>query len=482
MKDSKLISLLSSFSKEELNRFEEFLSSPYFNKRDALLEIYNILKPFLIKKELDDITEDIFQGNFNAKLYSNYATRLLKQAEQFLAIEALQKNENVERQLLLKELSERRLEKHFESQYKKRITAAKSTKLSLNYYYDEFKFQYLYHEFQQKLFKSPDKKNYQSILNDFDSFLFLKKISLECEKIAFEKVYNFSLESAFLEQIDEIAGSDYFKDNLLAQLYYLAFKMYQSDNDNDSFYLLKKLLFQEPSKLAERELKELLTMLVNYSNRQVNKGDKKFLSISLSIYDVMNDNDVLLQEEASRFQHFSNALAIAYRDGNFEWATKFIDESIKWIDEKYRNATEHFGLGIYFFYKKDFDRATDEFNQAYQVSDAIPFYGINHRYMYIRSLYESDKEYTERTMEQFNLFKQWAKRQKRYISEQFSNAYFHSTGILIKLYRLKHLHLDRKYNTPAKRKKELEKIEKELNKYPIIMAKEWLEEKLEEMN
>lgn len=39
MKDSKLISLFSTFEKKEWRRFREFLESPYFNKRKDIVKL-----------------------------------------------------------------------------------------------------------------------------------------------------------------------------------------------------------------------------------------------------------------------------------------------------------------------------------------------------------------------------------------------------------------------------------------------------------
>jgi len=43
MKDSKLISLFSTFEKKEWRRFREFLESPYFNKRKDIVKLYQYI-------------------------------------------------------------------------------------------------------------------------------------------------------------------------------------------------------------------------------------------------------------------------------------------------------------------------------------------------------------------------------------------------------------------------------------------------------
>ncbi len=44
MKESKLIKILKSLSPVELNDFGEFVCSPYFNKSEKLITLYQFLK------------------------------------------------------------------------------------------------------------------------------------------------------------------------------------------------------------------------------------------------------------------------------------------------------------------------------------------------------------------------------------------------------------------------------------------------------
>ncbi|MEO8210707.1 MAG: hypothetical protein ABI840_09095, partial [bacterium] len=43
MHTNTLIDLLKTFSAKELKEFSEFLRSPFFNKRNAVVNLYNVL-------------------------------------------------------------------------------------------------------------------------------------------------------------------------------------------------------------------------------------------------------------------------------------------------------------------------------------------------------------------------------------------------------------------------------------------------------
>ena len=44
MLNTSVISVFRTFSKEELKRFEEFLLSPYYNKKSAVVNLFNVIK------------------------------------------------------------------------------------------------------------------------------------------------------------------------------------------------------------------------------------------------------------------------------------------------------------------------------------------------------------------------------------------------------------------------------------------------------
>ena len=43
---SNLIKVLSTFSKKELNEFEKFVSSPFFNNQSTLVRLFNEIKNY----------------------------------------------------------------------------------------------------------------------------------------------------------------------------------------------------------------------------------------------------------------------------------------------------------------------------------------------------------------------------------------------------------------------------------------------------
>lgn len=103
MQNTKLVSMLKTFSEKEMKDFEKFISSPYFSKGRNLKPLYYILKknhPAFSSSHLnrDKIFRNLFPGKKYDEKKSVHAinvmfSELTALAEKFMAIEYLQ-NEN----------------------------------------------------------------------------------------------------------------------------------------------------------------------------------------------------------------------------------------------------------------------------------------------------------------------------------------------------------------------------------------------------
>ena len=78
MLKSKALDILKTFSTEEFKRFEQFVSSPYFNTNKSVLKLVLELKKFYPDFNSDKMTEDYIYGRVYGKdKYSYSAMRNL---------------------------------------------------------------------------------------------------------------------------------------------------------------------------------------------------------------------------------------------------------------------------------------------------------------------------------------------------------------------------------------------------------------------
>ncbi len=86
MKKSKLITLFSIFTKEEMKSFEKFIVSPYFNNERNFKPLYKILKSYYPEFDNPNLTEEkIFKKLYPGKTYNKKSAVSLRVIESQMA-------------------------------------------------------------------------------------------------------------------------------------------------------------------------------------------------------------------------------------------------------------------------------------------------------------------------------------------------------------------------------------------------------------
>ena len=118
-KDSKLITLLRTFSKQEIKDFEKFTGSAYFKEDRNLIPLLIAIKKFHPEFRSDELTnEGLYKSiypdeNYNLPKLRILISDLYKTAENFLVYNRLKMNESERTKYLAYELKERGRRKTF---------------------------------------------------------------------------------------------------------------------------------------------------------------------------------------------------------------------------------------------------------------------------------------------------------------------------------------------------------------------------------
>jgi hypothetical protein len=110
MHDSKLISILKSLSKKEFRDFGRFVYSPFFNRLNNVIKLFDILKRHYPKFSSQDLTEEkicdsVFPGEkFDYSKFKNLVSDLMWLAEEYLALKRYNMDDFGKKKYLLDEL------------------------------------------------------------------------------------------------------------------------------------------------------------------------------------------------------------------------------------------------------------------------------------------------------------------------------------------------------------------------------------------
>jgi len=96
MLNSTLIEIFKTFEKTDLKRFEDFLKSPYFNKKTNVVALFNIIKTHFPDYKTENLKKETVwkklypDKNFNYGVMKNFIHDLTKLAENYLQTQILE--------------------------------------------------------------------------------------------------------------------------------------------------------------------------------------------------------------------------------------------------------------------------------------------------------------------------------------------------------------------------------------------------------
>lgn len=367
MENSLLIEILRTFDKEELKRFEEFIGSSYFNKKNIVKKLFSIIRKYAPAFNDERMTREnfwkkLFPGKeYNYGVMKNSIYELQKLSEHFLRIKSIEKNKISGSIELLSEYMNRNLKRLFEKETKEIDALFEKSKLNESYYSSKVSYESLlqiyfirtkinfekYHDLA-KLNKYLLENFFYRIFNKNYSQVFLSNLSSKGFDIKIlESVLNF-FDNAPMEKSDEI----------LIQYYSLRIAI--NRQDFGSFDKLKSLIEKNISNFSEGDQFNLYLRMANFLREKVEEGDSKYAALSLDVYKTILKKG-LYKSGKDRFMDpylYLNIEEVALADRQEDWAKKFIDEFKNELNPEIRASFYEKALMVYYFKVREFERAT----------------------------------------------------------------------------------------------------------------------------
>lgn len=481
IKKSKYISieLLNSFSDKELDGFSNFISYHYFNTDKSLVKLFEQLRKHIIGKPVQFSNQELkIYGNvfadlskpddlnikqrkrLNSKL--NAITRL---AEKFLCINALDKDDFCNHELLYNELLNK---KQYELLNRKiNLERKKLNKINIK----DTPFYYRAHKIEEQIFTL----NYQNdlmILMDnlkdqnqyLDLYYILEKMSIYTSMLSIEMSTKINQDYDTMEPVLNLANYTEYNSIPLIKAFKAVVFLLKSQTEK-SYDDLIKLLDLLKDLLPAQTLIIMYNIALNFCVKQLNKGEFTFHNL-FEIYKKLDEQNLFLEENFMPANKLKNILTVGCRTNKFKWVENILAKYYPFIRKTVRESVYQFNLGSIAFYKKNFDQALRHFIRVDRVNLN---YDVDCRVMMLKAHYEIDKDYDERTVQIYRSTEKYFAENKALPSPN-RKAYKNFIRMLINLYRIKH----------KETKMSIESFSKKLNAQQFNSDKNWLKEKLGE--
>lgn len=372
MGNSKIIEGLKALNRKEFRKFGEFVSSPYFNKNENVINLYNTLSDFypefddkklnleyLFKKifirqkydyyKINNITSDLF------KLFENFLIQINTERDEFSGKISFS---------LVNELRQKELYRLYEHTFNKTITSLnKESHKDRHYYHTKYE---LYNDYLY--FAAIKKPNTQLNLvqTAFDNLLQSSVIDLMKfyilmihENNQTHVDYDMPLYAEILGFARKVDESSSHSLQLISVTLLLV-----STKDPAYFFKLINLKDKFLKQIKFEELQNLYLHLCSFCAYMVNfKREENYNGYMFDLYKNILEYG-LMTKSSFLYPNFMNFVKIACRVNEFKWAEWFIEEYKSSIIKEEKQNVLSFCYGTIEYSKGNYKEALRLFTLA----------------------------------------------------------------------------------------------------------------------
>ncbi len=468
LEEDKIISILLTFSKYELNRFRKFLNSPYFNENKNLILFYLSIEKSLGKKLSGLGREDIWKGafankKFNELKYRRFNSDLTKLAYRFLSIEWHERETLSGMEGVLKKVNTADLGKHY-------MTALRNIRKELDenlirndyYYYYRYISEYESHMHLERIkIKRTSLDNLQEADSNLDVFYIINKLKHYCDALNYKTFLSIGIDVKLLPSLMQfIEENDYLKYPAVDIYYTISKTITEPENKENYFYLLE-LLENNYYLFPDIELRTLYIYATNFCITRINSGDKDFFKVLYDLYSILLERKTIFNHDELDERHYKNIITLGVRLKDYSGVETFILEYSPKLKIEYRENALSYNLAHLYFAQKKY---TEVIEQLSVVEYSDLFYALGSKLILLKTYYEMN-EYA--AMESFiDTFRIYLRRNKL-ITGKMKTQYMNFLKFFKKLTSI-----------PLYEKNSFAQLEELINKTDEVTNKAWLLEKI----
>jgi len=473
MQKTNLILFLKRFSKRDWREFRKFVQSPYFNKREDVVQLFTYLEGAIKKLALSDLDRrEVFKAIYPKEQFSEKRLRhttsvLLKLVKRYLIQLELENDTISSQQYYYQALREKDLAIFFEKEW-----AAANTLLDKSPHRDgAFYFQKYKLELEGLLYTMSQRRtgemNFQNV-SDQLTISYVSGILRLCTQVQShqtlsEQVYDLKL----LKQVLDFIAEGGYEEVPVVSLYYQGYKSIECleledlPNSELHFQKLKSLIAQYWQLFPSLEMSGFYLLAINYCIRRMNAGERHFVREAFELFRSALANGVLLQNGIFSSFSYKNITRLGMALSENDWVEQFLEDYKKHLHPRERENTWRYNLAYFYFQQQKYKSAMPLLLQV-ELKDVLN--NLDARRMLLKSYFELDE---------FNALESLLDSFAGYLRRQKDIGYHRKNNLnLIRFVRK--IMQERKGD-----KKAHQKLKAEMEKTKWLAEREWLMEKVE---
>ncbi|MBT8218602.1 MAG: hypothetical protein KJP00_02175 [Bacteroidia bacterium] len=398
-KKIKVFSVLDDLDTYELNRFDKFVKSPYFNVNQSIIQLFNQYIHYRKTNGKSNLSkEDLWKKAFPDQPYNDGRLRkalsdLLKLLEDFFCQELMQRQPIYRATMLLESIEERNLGPLVNSVIKRaRQLTSKDHEASARMHYHRYEVEKSFYELTDYDIKRIEKSNLPRIISNLDYFYLAEKLKYYCTSISRSAFVEHDFNFLFIKEIEQHIENNQYEEipivNIWINIFFLQKK---TGKDVKKYFQQFKTTFKSIiADIPQKEAAQIFTYGQNFCIKQINSGQSEYFQELFELNREAVSQNILVDQSRDNLDPwvFRNMVTVALRLKEYAWTAAFIDSYGSYIQEDFRRNAVSYSLALFSFYQNKYSEVLDHLNDM-DIMDIS--YELNSKSLLIMTYYEMDE-------------------------------------------------------------------------------------------
>ena len=367
MRNTLLQVVLKKLTKQQLKRFEDYLKSPYFNKKKIILNFWELIKPYAPEFDISDTQKEaayfsVFKKPYNDSNFRNLCSDLLQLLLDYLMIDNFESKEFAKQEYKLNALSNLKLIDLLEKQ--------------LNSIEKQFSVSNL--PYSQKLKDRLWINDYRKKLAILQNRTHLEKASADILKTSgTAQLMDYAITKSFINLINYHRATQISNEPFEHELAKKLFQIYENglcseDKYVHAFYMLAQLIIYQNEKyylplkqiitsndyitnIADKE--NIIIGMLAFLNEVLEKDNRRWRIEIFDIYDYRLQNNIWKIHGELAYTSFKNTIENALALNKSDYANAIVEKYATHLHPDIRNDVTNLCKAFIAFYEKKYEYA-----------------------------------------------------------------------------------------------------------------------------
>lgn len=371
MHNNSLIKLLRSFTPKEISDFRDFLLSPYFNKKNSVIKLFDIIRKYYPEFADEEISkENVHKKLFPGKNYNDTNLRVLvhnlnELAKNFIAYRYFESNKfEYDFSQFMGLMNKQQF-----SSLDKTISRLKNDLENYSFSAEEHNYYRFRLEYENIFFLSVshigifekflEKADFEKVFYYLSSFYYINSMRLYINILNLKLIYKKEFSTDHFKKMITLIDKSIFTDNPVIEIYYGIIKLFDVGDQDKYFFRIKEILGHIRDTLHEDDLREIYINLTNYCNRKITAGVFNFRKEKFEIYKEENEIKLYVVNGFMPTVYYKNLVILALSLDEYLWVKEFIQSYKNELHPDSKDNFYNYCMALYEFDMKKFDRSLE---------------------------------------------------------------------------------------------------------------------------